>query len=370
MMMLRQLHEGGGETSCRKSAGRFFFTVLSTVAAVGLLVQQVGGITLEGEEEHVDDDIDIGTIVQNTNMIPNATDNVTFFDMDAALKMELKNTTEYNRAYEEYPAPLNITLIADELKALVDECSANVTGPLFCNTCVRPVMRLELRAYLSTMLADAIPDDLSAAAQVAVYDRIGEQILTFMEEQGMPVDGFFYANVVFCSLHTEDPVCVAPPAELHAVLDPVLDSCLRVQDHMHRLHRSGNRQSTEAYCTLCYWPFITTMINHGLSDQFWCQHRGLLNISADRPENETALADLLYADDSFVACMENARSEMLQNRVDVFDPTLTDDIREGCWEDDLSPRPGSILSPENRRRVLDMSCPEEPADPTIIEEQD
>eukprot|EP00959_Pyramimonas_sp_CCMP1952_P360410 7547528-Pyramimonas_sp.AAC.1 len=41
---------------------------------------------------------------------------------------------------------------------------------------------------------------------MAVYDRIGEQILSFLEAEGMPVDEFFYANVVYCSLHAEDPV--------------------------------------------------------------------------------------------------------------------------------------------------------------------
>ena len=225
------------------------------------------------------------------------------------------------------------------MQDLVDECSANVTGEVFCNTCVRPLTRAELRAYLSGMNTDTVPDDLSAAAQVrrlrciastcpsifrvscssmnhttrkiptssiinrrskcsivhcmhtfhdarnnkimvrfrlcavagfpslarwalarlllkqhtchkvnfpsvhtlhacapqnycaqgrprvspagcllvatwvgwrtwqvAVYDRIGEQVLSFLEEEGMPVDDFFYANVVFCSLHTEDPV--------------------------------------------------------------------------------------------------------------------------------------------------------------------
>jgi hypothetical protein len=41
---------------------------------------------------------------------------------------------------------------------------------------------------------------------MAVYDRCGEQILTFLEEAGVPLDDFFYTNVLDCSLHTDDPV--------------------------------------------------------------------------------------------------------------------------------------------------------------------
>jgi hypothetical protein len=32
----------------------------------------------------------------------------------------------------------------------------------------------------------------------------------------------------------------------------------------------------------------------------------------ERPASETALVDLLYEDDSFIACMENALSQMMQ----------------------------------------------------------
>lgn len=64
---------------------------------------------------------------------------------------------------------------------------------------------------------------------------------------------------------------------------------------------------TMAYCLGCYWPFVDMMINHALSDAFWCEHRGVLNGTEEAPTTETALTDLLHTDVSFVACMENVR---------------------------------------------------------------
>lgn len=297
----------------------------------------------------------------------NGTANVTFFDMDAALQMHLQNTSEYKQAYNKYTAPLNMSLIVDDLLELADECSANITGAEFCNTCVRPIMRLELHAYMANMMQDDIPENLTAPAQVAVYDRCGEQILSFLGEAGVPMDDFFYGNVLHCSLHTEDPVCVAAPAVLAAALSPVLKTCdvlLSDVEHMHKMAQPDNAESAKEYCESCYWPFLRTMINHGMSDEFWCKHRGIVlrnvgNQTEERPESETALVDLLYEDDSFIACMENARSQMMQARVDVFDANLTDDIREDCWSEEFIPPVGTTLTPENKQRIRDLVCPQE-----------
>ena len=122
----------------------------------------------------------------------------------------------------------------------MDECSANITGPQFCDTCVRPIARLEVRwsedspnvtlktvtlfisltlwacasqvsNYYTHMMNDNIPDNLTTPQQHAIFDRAGEQIMERLESYGVPMDGFFYANVIFCSLHEADTACILTP---------------------------------------------------------------------------------------------------------------------------------------------------------------
>jgi hypothetical protein len=90
---------------------------------------------------------------------------------------------------------------------LVDECSANITGPAFCDSCVRPIARLEISNYYEHMMNDSIPENLTQPQQHAVFDRAGEQIMERLESYGVPMDGFFYANVIFCSLYDGDSAC-------------------------------------------------------------------------------------------------------------------------------------------------------------------
>lgn len=100
-------------------------------------------------------------------------DELFMIDVSAAFELDLVSTDEYKQAYEKYTTPLNISEMASDLQDLVDECSANVTGPEFCNICVRPIGRLEMISYGKHMHEDNIPDDMHAAAMHAIYDRAG-----------------------------------------------------------------------------------------------------------------------------------------------------------------------------------------------------
>jgi len=99
---------------------------------------------------------------------------------------------------------LSIICISQEL---ADECSANITGPAFCDSCVRPIARLEISNYYQHMMNDSIPENLTQPQQHAVFDRAGEQIMARLESYGVPMDGFFYANVIFCSMYDGDSAC-------------------------------------------------------------------------------------------------------------------------------------------------------------------
>jgi hypothetical protein len=62
--------------------------------------------------------------------------------------------------------------------------------------------------YYTHMMDDNIPENLTAHQQHAVFDRAGEQIMSSLEDFGVPLDAFFHANVIFCSQHAEDPACL------------------------------------------------------------------------------------------------------------------------------------------------------------------
>jgi hypothetical protein len=65
--------------------------------------------------------------------------------------------------------------------------------------------------YYTHMMNDNIPDNLTTPQQHAIFDRAGEQIMERLEDFGVPMDGFFYANVIFCSLHEADTACILTP---------------------------------------------------------------------------------------------------------------------------------------------------------------
>lgn len=320
-----------------------------------------------------------------------------YIDVSRLFELNLTETPEYAAAYDTYTTPLDMDDMADELKELADECSANITGPAFCDSCVRPIARLEISNYYQHMMNDSIPENLTQPQQHAVFDRAGEQIMERLESYGVPMDGFFYANVIFCSMYDGDSACKMN-ATLQERVEPILNSCKSTQAHMamHQQryhdgpslnlttqsidehnssspHEAGamlgpsvgsitpeadvaaEAADTMAYCLGCYWPFVDMMINHALSDAFWCEHRGVLNGTEEAPTTETALTDLLHTDVSFVACMENARAIFLNEAVDPFDADLTDEIRDYCWLEGYKPST-RILTAQTRARVDALEC--------------
>jgi hypothetical protein len=74
-------------------------------------------------------------------------------------------------------------------------------------------------------------------------------------------------------------VCVASPDMLAVALSPVLNTCealLSDKEHMQEMAQADNAGSAKEYCESCYWPFLRTVINRGMSDEFWCKHRGIV----------------------------------------------------------------------------------------------
>lgn len=289
------------------------------------------------------------------------------FNIAEAFEMELMETEAYKQAYELHKTPLNISDMAEGLRELVDACSANVTGGEFCNTCVRPIARLEIRSYYKHMREDNIPEDLSEPAMHAVYDRAGEQLMSFLAEEGVPMDDYFYANVIFCTLHKSDPMCKIPTEELEQEMTPILEECGKVEEAlvkrsepmgMYTLSQNvTHAKGIEQYCSKCYWPFVSYMVSNSLTDEFWCTNRHLLNEKKGNEtlSNETSLVDLLHTDTSFISCMENARGMFFEKGVDPFDPELTNDVRDFCWDDEYFPE-NKVITSEARAYIDVLEC--------------
>ena len=80
---------------------------------------------------------------------------------------------------------------------------------------------------------------------------------------------------------------------------------------LHILTHSLHVHQAPIYVVLHRSPDSTSprgQVNNALSDEFWCEHRGVLNGTVEVPKTETALVDMLHTDVSFVACMENVRA--------------------------------------------------------------
>ena len=58
------------------------------------------------------------------------------------------------------------------------------------------------------------------------------------------MDDFFYANVIFCTLHKTDPICRIPPEELEEGMEPILKECAKVS----------------WYLSLCLYSFIVMRV--------------------------------------------------------------------------------------------------------------
>ena len=98
---------------------------------------------------------------------------------------------------------------------------------------------------------------------------------------------------------------------------------------LHILTHSLHVHQAPIYVVLHRRPDSTSprgQVDSALSDEFWCEHRGLLNgtvadllndtesFGPSVPSTETALVDVLHTDVSFVACMENVRAPRERER--------------------------------------------------------
>jgi hypothetical protein len=86
---------------------------------------------------------------------------------------------------------------------------------------------------------------------------------------------------------------------------------------LHILTHSLHVHQAPIYVVLHRSPDSTSprgQVNNALSDEFWCEHRGVLNGTVEVPKTETALVDMLHTDVSFVACMENVRAPRERER--------------------------------------------------------
>lgn len=197
----------------------------------------------------------------------------------------------------------------------------------------------------------------------------GEQLMDFLEHEGVPMDDFFYENVIFCSLYKEDPECLVSPSELERQLSPVVDQCGKIDTAKvngtsvatGKVETMDSLQTSEEitrYCTECYWPFMTVLMNSTLSDQFWCANRYILE-AVEQDSNHTKSAamimDLLLTDTSFISCMDNARGLFFSMGVDPFNAQLTRNIRLECWKPKNFPQ-DPVISKDNAARIKTLSC--------------
>jgi len=269
-------------------------------------------------------------------------------------------------AFENTTSPIPIDKFAPRLDNMVEQCSSNETYPEFCVLCTSRVQDAITQTFYSDVdFSDLIHVD-TEFEENALLERVGEQALDYLHDQGVPDDAFFQHNVIECLLYSSRDACIGNTALMDALDSHFLVQCKELVIDLVAIDRSGDQEpileQKVEYCQNCYWPMIKVLVNQaGMPDSFWCDYKNftLGDSTLPDPEHLATIAHLLHSSPVFNACIENVRGKLrsIDPRLDLFSSSLTRDIRQTCWfNDDAMPEPGAMLDEATEHMVSTLMC--------------
>lgn len=296
-------------------------------------------------------------MVDNTVGTANA---VTDAAADIATAPSIYESPEYKTMLEATECPLSMEELEPMLNEFVTPCSANITYPAFCEQCVSPVKA----AVAGVVESIGVPENgpMSDMEHMARREKCGKEIVEYMESQGLMNDDYFKINVMECQYYTENPACPKNDELLTEILAPTVKKCDELVIQMDQEEEPEDSPVTDAYCKDCYWSFLKDIVNHAMDDEFWCLFKGMdWEDKAKGQDNMDKLADAMYEEPGFMACMENGRSLMRKSNAfenaDPLSAKLANEIRSRCWTVANAPTSAmDFLTDETKGRLEALVC--------------